>query len=70
MLGPEHVPSKGVAQKGCGTSITEDTQISDTLTGPRPEQPDLVRPVLSRELHCRFPEVSCNLNYSVPLAML
>lgn len=28
--GPEHALSEGVAQRGCGMSITEDTQISDT----------------------------------------
>lgn len=63
-------PQQGSPGEAVVSPSLETLRCSDTLTGPSPEQPGLVRPVLSRELHRRLPEVSSNLNYSVPLVML
>jgi len=50
-------PSAGtrtcILSRGCPEKLwhLHHCRYSDTLTGPSLEQPDLVRPVLSRELH-------------------
>lgn len=46
--GLNHTPLAGAAQRSCGVSTIGGAQV---LFGQSPEQPHLVRPALSRELH-------------------
>lgn len=61
---------QGLPREAVVSPSLEVPKCSDALTCPSPEQPNLARPVLSRELHQRLPEGPSNLNYSVPLVML